>query len=109
MICQKLLDLLQLSPSPANFMGNISSSPPFDNLSDWVVDSGATDHLCHDRRLFSTFSPLSYDQKVTLPNGYIITIEGVVTCHLAEHLILHNVFFVPKFLMASFVFRDEMR
>ncbi|KAG2675036.1 hypothetical protein I3760_13G164900 [Carya illinoinensis] len=93
----KLLDLLKPTPPTANFVSNVSSLPPFDNHCDWVVDNGATDHLCHDRSLFSSLDSHSLDRKVTLPNGHLISIEGVGTCVLADHIILHNVLFVPQF------------
>ncbi|XP_035546246.1 uncharacterized protein LOC118348506 [Juglans regia] len=50
---QKLMDLLNPTPISTNFVSNaISSSPSFDSHRDWVVDSGAKAHMCHERHAF---------------------------------------------------------
>lgn len=94
---QKLLHLLQPNTSLANFVVNVSSSPLFDSCRNYVVDSGATDHLCHDQTLFNNLIFPSRAQMVTLPNGHAIPVEGVDTCTLPKHIILLNILFVPQF------------
>lgn len=46
----------------------------------WIVDSGATCHMCNDE-IFSEFRSLETPQKVTLGNGHALraTAEGTVT------------------------------
>ncbi|KAG2674705.1 hypothetical protein I3760_13G150300, partial [Carya illinoinensis] len=80
-----------------NFVGNVSS--PFSSTSSrpWIIDSGASHHMCHDRTLFSDLSSLSHAPNVCLPPGASLPIEGIVTIHLAESLTLANVYFVPSF------------
>uniref|UniRef100_A0A2N9H6I0 Integrase catalytic domain-containing protein n=1 Tax=Fagus sylvatica TaxID=28930 RepID=A0A2N9H6I0_FAGSY len=65
---QKLLDLLNPTPTSSNFVGNVTSTPSsFDHHHDWVVDSGASAHMCHDPRRFSALkpSPTSLSVKIT--------------------------------------------
>ena len=44
---------------------------------DWIVDSGATCHICNSKELFEDFHPLSEPQKVALGDGH--TLEAVGT------------------------------
>uniref|UniRef100_A0A2N9IYX8 CCHC-type domain-containing protein n=1 Tax=Fagus sylvatica TaxID=28930 RepID=A0A2N9IYX8_FAGSY len=72
---QKLLDLLNPTPICSNFVGNVSSSSSsFDHHHDWVVDSGASAHMCHDPRRFSALKPPPSSLSVTLPNGHTLSI-----------------------------------
>ena len=73
--------------------------------SNWIVDSGATAHMCKDEELFSELSRLETPQNITVGDGYSVqaTERGTVflkmnisqnktiTCKLSE------VFFVPNF------------
>uniref|UniRef100_A0A2N9I9I5 CCHC-type domain-containing protein n=1 Tax=Fagus sylvatica TaxID=28930 RepID=A0A2N9I9I5_FAGSY len=72
---QKLLDLLNPTPTSSNFVGNVSSTPSsFDHHHDWVVDSGASAHMCHDPRRFSALKPSPTSLSVKLPNGHTLSI-----------------------------------
>ena len=44
---------------------------------DWIVDSGATCHICNSKELFEDFNPLSEPQKVALGDGR--TLEAIGT------------------------------
>jgi hypothetical protein len=44
---------------------------------DWIVDSGATCHICNSKELFEDFHPLSEPQKVALGDG--CTLEAIGT------------------------------
>ena len=44
---------------------------------EWIVDSGATCHICNSKELFTEFRPLSVSQKVTLGDGR--TLEAIGT------------------------------
>ena len=43
----------------------------------WIVDSGATCHICNSKELFEDLHPLSRPQKVTLSDGH--TLEAIGT------------------------------
>lgn len=62
----------------------------------WIIDSGATSHVCSNLALFADTRPVSHTT-VTLPNGTRETISHIGTIHLSSSLILSNVLFVPSF------------
>lgn len=42
----------------------------------WIVDSGATCHICNSKELFEDLHPLSRPQKVTLGDGHTLEVIG---------------------------------
>ncbi|CAI9783051.1 unnamed protein product [Fraxinus pennsylvanica] len=84
---QKLLSLLAPSPtptdpSPTNFAGNLFSPSdfPFNRRLHWVVDSGASHHICHHRESFVDLKPLASPYHIRLPTGEDIPAQGLGTC-----------------------------
>ena len=56
-----------MTQSPNIFNGSFVSSSKYKQLlalNAWIIDTGASDHMCHDAKLFESLSPL----KKTLPN-----------------------------------------
>lgn len=53
----------------------------------WIIDSGATTHVCSDLSLFSQTSPVT-GVTVSLPNGIRESISHIGTVHLSSSLIL---------------------
>lgn len=72
--------------------------------SNWIVDSGATCHMCSDPKVFTKFRSLEPPQKVTLGDGHELkaTGQGIVklTIRLSNGKIkeckLNDVLFVPN-------------
>lgn len=62
----------------------------------WIIDSGATSHVCSDLALFSETITVS-GVTVSLPNEARVDITHCGTVHLSSSLILHNVLHVPSF------------
>lgn len=62
----------------------------------WVVDTGATDHICTNLACFITYKKIS-PVRVSLPNGTICiaTIKG--TIRVSDTLVLTNVLYLPDF------------
>ena len=48
----------------------------------WIVDSGATCHMCNDREQFVKFEQLSESQEVTLGDGHTLRGTGVGTVEI---------------------------
>ena len=44
---------------------------------EWIIDSGATCHICNSRGCFEEFRPLSQPQKVTLGDGRSLEAIGM--------------------------------
>lgn len=62
----------------------------------WIIDSGATTHVCSDLSLFTQTSPVT-GVTVSLPNGIRESISHIGTVQLSKSLTLHNVLHVPSF------------
>ena len=70
----------------------------------WIVDSGATSHMCNNKALLEDFVELSEPVDVMLGDGKILNAigSGVVTVHTnlangkQQECKLHNVLFVPN-------------
>ena len=62
----------------------------------WILDSGASKHICCDRNLFLNIHPIQ-DSNVRLPNGTIIPVSGIGNVRINDVLLLEDVLFVPQF------------
>ena len=67
--------------------------------STWIIDSGATNHMCCDLSLFKSYTTVSdnIDNTITIPNGNLIKIAHKGTVILSPELTLSNVLHVPAF------------
>ncbi|XP_022633263.1 uncharacterized protein LOC111241069 [Vigna radiata var. radiata] len=64
--------------------------------SSWVIDTGATDHVTHDKTNFTIFYKIK-PITITLPNKTVITTEYAGTIRFTENFILFNVLYIPNF------------
>ncbi|KAJ9554588.1 hypothetical protein OSB04_018633 [Centaurea solstitialis] len=62
----------------------------------WILDSGASKHICCDRNMFLHIHPIQ-DSNVKLPNGSIIPVSGIGNVRLNDILLLEDVLYVPQF------------
>lgn len=62
----------------------------------WIIDSGTTHHVAHDRNLFIELTD-SVSTSVTLPTGLGIKIARTGSIRLHDSLILRNVLYLPDF------------
>ncbi|KAK0597011.1 hypothetical protein LWI29_020955 [Acer saccharum] len=77
----------------SNFTGIDTSIPS----TTWIIDNGATHHVCHDLSLFSSFDIDFSESSVQLPNGHMVAISKIGTVSLSLHLVLTKVLYVPDF------------
>jgi len=94
---QAILALLQQSKTASASVNTtqISVSPSGDISSSWILDSGATDHICPSKVLFKSLSPIT-PIHIKLPNNTTVTASFSGTINLGN-LILKNVLYVPDF------------
>ena len=64
------------------------------NSSSWIIDSGATSHICHDLKLFDQYTLLS-NRTITLPNNYKINVKAIGSVTLTPSIELSNVLYIP--------------
>lgn len=64
----------------------------------WILDSGATDHICSNLELFDNYSKVAEsDNTITVPDGRRIPILHVGMIILTDQIQLHNVLHVLDF------------
>lgn len=61
----------------------------------WIVDSGATTHVCSDRSLFLSFEDLENSQAIMVGNGEKVLAKRKGKVQLSGKVILQNVLFCP--------------
>ncbi|KAK0593195.1 hypothetical protein LWI29_032697 [Acer saccharum] len=86
--------------SPANCLAGICSSvslsPLFSSNQFWIVDSGATRHICSQASVFVSLHPIPHTT-VTLPNHSQILVHFAGDVKLHSDIVLKDVLFVPQF------------
>ena len=46
------------------------------NTNDWWVDTGATRHICSDKKMFSTYQAVGYVEQLFMRNSSTSKVEG---------------------------------
>lgn len=69
----------------------------------WILDSGASEHMCHERSSFSNFSDTSAQRKVRIGDGSMLDVLGTGTISVQAwngqmwiDTTINNVLFVPN-------------
>ncbi|XP_058777098.1 uncharacterized protein LOC131651452 [Vicia villosa] len=65
-------------------------------FSDWLLDTGATDHVCHSLSMFKTINTIS-PINIKLPNGAIVTTNKFGSVYFSDVLHIHDVLYIPTF------------
>ena len=70
------------------------------NPKEWWIDTGATRHVCSDKKMFSTFEPIETGEKMFMGNFATSDIKGqckvVLKMTSGKELTLTNVLYVPE-------------
>lgn len=74
----------------------------------WILDSGATSHICHTLSSFSCFTYLS-NSFVTLTNSNKVPVTAIVTFSLSPNFTLTNVLYIPTFHVNLISVRSSLR
>ncbi|KAK8919348.1 putative folate-biopterin transporter 2 [Platanthera zijinensis] len=80
-------------PTGLSSAHGVSSSP-----SEWIIDSGATNHMTDSASGFTSYTSLSGRGKVIVVNGSLSSIAGKGTVACSPDLSLSSVLHVPHFL-----------
>lgn len=65
---------------------------------EWIVDSGASDHMFHDLSKFTSYEILKHKRhSITIPDGRTIPVKYVGLVKLNNGIVLRNVLYVPEF------------
>ncbi|XP_062075020.1 uncharacterized protein LOC133779034 [Humulus lupulus] len=80
-------------PIASQVSGNLVDFPSYL----WIVDSGASHHVCYSLNCFKTIDKHPIATLVTLPNGHNIHISYSGSFQLSSYITLTDVLFIPEF------------
>ncbi|CAH9101387.1 unnamed protein product [Cuscuta europaea] len=83
------------SPNDNQFVGNHFAFNTFKN-SNWILDTGASDHMVYDASLYTTPTKNIFIN-IQLPTGNFTSATKIGDIKLNSYLTLHNVLYVPNF------------
>nr|XP_017256623.1 PREDICTED: uncharacterized protein LOC108226191 [Daucus carota subsp. sativus] len=63
----------------------------------WLIDSGATDHICSNLSAFVHYTKVNPTEYITIPDGKQVAVKHTGSIQLTADLTLHNVLHVPDF------------
>ena len=64
----------------------------------WILDSGASDHICHDINMIYDYKPLNdAEHKIIILDGRKVQVEYIGTVLPKNGLRLHFVLYVPNY------------
>ncbi|KAF7835230.1 uncharacterized protein G2W53_010089 [Senna tora] len=77
-----------------DFTGNISTK--LNTRNEWIIDTGASNHICHNKSLMQNVRKLDKPINIHLPNGTNILVKETGTVNIGS-LQLKDVFYIPSF------------
>ncbi|WVZ08815.1 hypothetical protein V8G54_022161 [Vigna mungo] len=95
---QKLLKMIEEADQPSHIINQMQSNNKEDDSGtlSWIIDTGATDHVTHEKESFVTFYKIK-PITVRLPNNTIITANYAGTVQFSKDFVLFNVLYIPDF------------
>ncbi|KAL5750253.1 hypothetical protein ACOSP7_024856 [Xanthoceras sorbifolium] len=81
---------------PTGICFSVSLNTAFSSAHLWIVDSGATRHICSQSAAFVSLQPIQH-ATVTLPNQTKIPVHFSGNVRLSHDFVLQYVLFVPQF------------
>lgn len=100
-ICQMLKqdDFKTSNTASDNMTGNSRSLDVINDSEEWIIDTGATNHMTSNIELLNKHSIIKtkVSRKIFLPNGEISEVQHTGTTDISAQSTLHNVLHVPQF------------
>ena len=84
------------APSLEYFVFSSSTVTTHISSSDWILDSGATDHMIHSIQSFTSITSIVHIS-ARLPNGDMAKVSHIRTVQVSPTLLLENVLCIPTF------------
>lgn len=81
----------------AGFTGMITFHNSHINIHKWIIDSGASDHMCGNRKMIRSSLNIPHSLAINLPNGETSRIDACGCLELKCGLNLKEVLVVPDF------------
>ncbi|XP_060211683.1 uncharacterized protein LOC132639235 [Lycium barbarum] len=67
------------------------------NSNTWIIDSGASEHMCFNSDSFSSLVALPVPLSISLPNSFRLLVAHTGSVPILPNLTLQNVLYVPTF------------
>ncbi|XP_014500575.1 uncharacterized protein LOC106761528 [Vigna radiata var. radiata] len=96
---QKLLQIIENTQTQnIHSISQVQRNTPGENQGtfSWIIDTGATDHVTHEKKYFITFQKIK-PITVKLPNNSVVTAQYAGTIQFSENFIIFNVLYIPEF------------
>lgn len=71
-------------------------------LSSWIIDSGASDHICGNLKWFHSYNEI-IPTHIKLPTCHFTIAKQSGTINFSDDFIIHDVLYVPEFHSISFL------
>ena len=93
--CHKILSMLQtklaaVKTDHESVTHIAGTCLPYKNRDEWIIDSGASTHICFQKHVFSDFQPIA--SSVTLPNSCQIPVHYGGSVRLFDSIVLKHFF-----------------
>ncbi|KAJ9687202.1 hypothetical protein PVL29_015881 [Vitis rotundifolia] len=90
----KLYELFLISkPLVSTFLTALST---MSQITPWIINSGASDHMTDAHHLFSTYSPCTGNLKVEVADGTLSPVASKGSIHISESITFNPVLHVPN-------------
>lgn len=100
-ICKMLENSPNLisSANVVNMSGNSGALLVANEPQEWIIDTGATNHMASDLTMLSkhTVTKSTNPKKVVLPNGDLAHVIHTGTSNISNKSVIQNMFHVPQF------------
>lgn len=63
----------------------------------FIIDTGATNHMCFNINLLWSMTKFSQPHKIGLPNGYNLLVSHYGDVQIHDYIMLQDVLYVPSF------------
>lgn len=63
----------------------------------WIIDSGASDHMCNNKSLLHDFQTISNPSHVSIANGHTVPVLGTGNVNLLSDIIKSCALYIPGF------------
>ncbi|KAF7826368.1 Cysteine-rich RLK (receptor-like protein kinase) 8 [Senna tora] len=79
-----------------NFAGNMNNSNK-NYRNSWIVDTGASSHICYQKSIMHDIKPLPKTLKMHLPTGHTVNVLETGSVRIKAEIELTNVLYIPSF------------
>ncbi|KAE8729490.1 putative Kinase family protein / peptidoglycan-binding LysM domain-containing protein [Hibiscus syriacus] len=92
---QQILSSMTVNPTNVTYTA-IDGNNPYAFSIQWIIDSGALDHMTGNIDLLKEYNKSSLPAFIKIADDSLTTVKGSGSATLNKNLILHNVLYVPR-------------